>query len=111
MFNAVRYSANGFKSAFIQEAAFRQELFVCAILIPAAFFIGKNYLDYLILIGSLILVLICELINSAIEALADTITLEHNVLIGRAKDIGSAAVMLSIIFASATWLLLLLTRF
>ena len=85
--NALRYSARGFKAAFEHEAAFRQELFLLVAL----------------LIGALFFVLIVELINSAIEALADAVTLDHHTLIGRAKDLGSAAVMLSIILAVTVW--------
>lgn len=107
---ALRYSLQGFLAAFKHEAAFRQELLLAAVLTPCAFWIGRTGLEVLILITTLILVLVVELLNSAVEALADTITLEHHPLIGRAKDLGSAAVMLSLLFSAAIWIYLLYTR-
>lgn len=104
LFNALRYSAQGFKAAFQHEAAFRQELLLVVILTPLAIWISRSIGEALLLIGTLVFVLIVELLNSALEALADTITLEHHPLIGRAKDLGSAAVMLAIIFCTVTWL-------
>jgi len=101
--NALRYSARGFKAAFEHEAAFRQELFLLVVLIPVALWLGNNIAEKALLIGALFFVLIIELINSAIEALADAVTLDHHTLIGRAKDLGSAAVMLSIILAVTVW--------
>ncbi|MCX5590956.1 diacylglycerol kinase [Alcaligenes endophyticus] len=107
---ALRYSLQGFWAAFKHEAAFRQELMLAAVLTPCAFWVGRSGLEILILLTTLVFVLIVELLNSAIEALADTITLEHHPLIGRAKDLGSAAVMLSLLFSAAIWSYLLYTR-
>ena len=73
------------------------------VLIPVALWLGNNIAEKALLIGALFFVLIVELINSAIEALADAVTLDHHTLIGRAKDLGSAAVMLSIILAVTVW--------
>ncbi len=104
VFNATRYSAQGLAAAFKHEAAFRQELLLVVLLLPVAVWISRSIGEMLLLIGALILILIIELVNSALEALADTITVEHHPMIGRAKDLGSAAVMLSIIFCGLVWL-------
>lgn len=107
LLNALRYSFHGFGAALKHEAAFRQELLLCAVLIPVAIWAGNTLAEQLLLIGSLFFVLIVELLNSAIETLADAITLERHPLIGRAKDLGSAAVMLSIIVAAIVWIAVL----
>ncbi len=104
LFNALRYSAQGLAAAFRHEAAFRQELLLAALLIPVAVWISRGIGEMLLLIGALFFILIVEILNSALEALADTITTEHHPLIGRAKDLGSAAVMLSIVFCALVWL-------
>ncbi len=104
LFKALRYSAQGLAAAFRHEAAFRQELLLVVVLIPVALWIGRSIGEMLLLIGALFFILIVELLNSALEALADTITLEHHPMIGRAKDLGSAAVMLSILFCALVWL-------
>ena len=75
---------------------------------PLAFWLGKTHIEILLLIGSIVLVMLVELLNSAVEAVVDRVGLEHHELSGRAKDIGSAAVMLSLIWAAATWALILL---
>lgn len=108
LYNALRYSVQGLGAAIRHEAAFRQELLLAVILTPVAFVVGSTAEQTLLLIGTLVFVLVTELLNSALEAVADTVTLEHHPMIGRAKDLGSAAVMLSIIFAVATWLTVLL---
>src|SRR5690606_36893604 len=97
-------SFHGFGAALKHEAAFRQELLRCAVLIPVAIWAGNALAEQLLLIGSLFFVLIVELLNSAIETLADAITLERHPLIGRAKDLGGAAGMLFIIVAAIVWL-------
>lgn len=102
--NAFKYSARGFRAAFEHEAAFRQELLLLALLVPVALWLGNNLAERALLIGALFFVLIIELLNSAIEALADAVTLEHHPLIGRAKDLGSAAVMLSIVLVISIWI-------
>ncbi|GAB2901532.1 diacylglycerol kinase [Paralcaligenes sp. KSB-10] len=111
LLNALRYSLQGFKAAFQHEAAFRQELLLAVVLTPAAFWLGRNALEILLLLSTILFVLIVEILNSALEALADAITLEHHPLIGRAKDLGSAAVMLSLALGGLVWGTLLCVRF
>ncbi|MGP9665741.1 diacylglycerol kinase [Halomonas sp. AOP22-C1-8] len=103
---STRYSWKGLKAAFRNETAFRQEVCITAVLLPFAWWISNDSLSWLLLVGSLFLVLIVELLNSAIENVVDRIGTEHHELSGRAKDIGSAAVMLSLIMAGLTWGLL-----
>ena len=105
--NALRYSIDGLAAAARSEDAFRQELILAAFFIPLAFWVGANGLERALLIGSVLLVLIIELLNSAIEATVDRISFESHSLAKRAKDIGSAAVMLSLVNAGMTWLLIL----
>jgi len=109
--NALRYSLQGLKAAFQYEAAFRQELFLAVLLVPAAFFLGRSTSEVFLLILSVIMVLVVELINSAIEALADALSVETHPLLGRAKDLGSAAVMLILFFTIAVWLTVAIGRF
>ncbi|SHI24612.1 diacylglycerol kinase [Pollutimonas bauzanensis] len=104
LFNALRYSARGLAAAVRHEAAFRQELTLVVVLIPVALWIGRSIGETLLLIGALFFILIVEILNSALEALADAVTIEHHPMIGRAKDLGSAAVMLSILFCTLVWL-------
>jgi diacylglycerol kinase (ATP) len=111
VFNALRYSLQGLRAAFKYEAAFRQELALAALMTPAAFFLGRTAGEVLLLLLTVVLVLAVELLNSAIEALADAISVDTHPLLGRAKDLGSAAVMLMLIFAGATWAVLLVHRF
>ncbi|EDY85091.1 Prokaryotic diacylglycerol kinase superfamily [Verrucomicrobiia bacterium DG1235] len=101
--NAFRFSCKGFRSAYKNEAAFRQEIAIAAILLPAAFILSDSRWELLALIVSIIFVLIVELLNSSIEAVVDRIGLEHHELSGRAKDMGSAAVLLSGIIWALTW--------
>jgi diacylglycerol kinase (ATP) len=110
LLDALRYSIQGARAAFQNEAAFRQELLATVVLTPAAFWIGETTGEIVALIGVLFFMLIVELLNSAVEALADAISLDENALIGQAKDLGSAAVMLSIIFAAIVWLALIAGR-
>ena len=101
---ATGYSWKGLVAAVKHEAAFRQELALVIILLPVAFWIADSVAELLLLVGSLLMVLIVELVNSAIEALADAISLEHHPLLGRAKDLGSAAVFLAVLFATMVWI-------
>ncbi len=110
LIGAFRYSCRGFWAAFRHEAAFRQELLLVIVLAPIAVWLGRSPGEVVLLIAPLILVLIVELLNSAIEALADTVTLEHHPLIGRAKDLGSAAVFLTILLAALVWVVVLCLR-
>ena len=100
--NAFGYSMKGLRAAFKHESAFRQETVLLIILLPAAFMLG-NIVDYSILIGSLLLVLIVELLNSAVETAVDRIGDEHHELAGRAKDMGSAAVFISLLNVVVIW--------
>lgn len=104
---AAGYSWSGLKAAYQNEAAFRQEVALLVILVPLALWLGQTGVERAILIGSILLVLIIELINSAIEAVVDRFGGEWEVLSGRAKDLGSAAVMLSLILLFVTWSLIL----
>ena len=107
LLNAARYSIDGL-SAGLGEAAFRQELALAAILVPLGLYIGSSGTARALLVGSVLLVLIVELLNSAVEAVVDRISTEDHALARRAKDLGSAAVMLSLANAAAIWLLVLL---
>jgi diacylglycerol kinase (ATP) len=111
LIHSTRCSVKGLKAAFQHEAAFRQELFLCLLLIPAAFWLGQTTVERLLLIGSCMLVLIVELVNSAIEAVVDRIGPELHELSGRAKDIGSAAVFIALAFPGIVWLSLAYDRF
>jgi len=111
VFKALRYSMQGLRAALRFEAAFRQEAALALIMIPAAFFLGRNALEILLLIAVVVLVLIVELLNSAMEAVADAITTDTHPLIGRAKDIGSAAVLLALLLAGGTWATVAWLRF
>jgi diacylglycerol kinase (ATP) len=111
IFNALRYSVQGLRAAIRYEAAFRQELALAILLIPAAFWLGRSVLEVFILIMAVMLVLVTELLNSAVEALADALSVEMHPLLGRAKDLGSAAVMLCLIFTVAIWAAVAIGRF
>ena len=103
-------SIKGLVGAFRDEAAFRQELACALIVIPLGLWLGRNGVERALLIGPVLLILIVELLNSAIEATVDRIGLERHVLAGLAKDIGSAAVFMSFILLGTVWLLVLLGR-
>jgi len=109
--NACRYSVDGFRSAWREEDAFRQELLLAAVLVPLAVWLPIGLTERLLLIGSVFLVLIVELLNTAIEAAIDRHSFEINPLAKRAKDVGSAAVMLSLVLAGAVWVTVLWSRF
>ncbi len=104
---AFGWSMSGFRAAFCHEAAFRQELFICLLLLPAGIFLGQGGVEKALLVGSLLLILLVELLNSAVEAVVDRVGTEHHLLSGRAKDLGSAAVFMSFANAMAVWILLL----
>ena len=107
LINAFGYSMAGFKAAHQNEDAFRQEVLLAVLLIPLAFVLEKNGLGRALMVGSVLLVLIVELLNSAVEATVDRISLENHNLAKRAKDIGSAAVMSSLVNLAAVWGLVL----
>ena len=107
VWNALFYSLDGLVAAFRHENAFRQEVFLAAILIPAAFFTPAGGTGKALMIGAVLLVLIVELLNSAVEAAVDRVSIEHHPLAKRAKDIGSAAVFISLVTVPVVWLLVL----
>ncbi len=106
--NACFFSAAGFKAVWKHEEAFRQEIYLLIVAAPLAVWLTGNNIERVLLIGSLVGVLLIELLNSAVEAAIDRIGFEHHELSGRAKDIGSAAVMLSLVLAALTWALILI---
>ena len=101
----------GLRAAFINESAFRQESMLALLLTPLAIFLGQNAIEYILLIGSVLLVLVVELLNSAIEAVVDRISDEHHELSGRAKDIGSAAVFISLCIVVLVWGLIIFQHY
>lgn len=103
IFKATYCSYLGFKAAFIEEAAFRQELLLSIILLPISFWLASSVLHWALLVTTLLIILIVELLNSAIEALTDRVSTERHVLSGRAKDMGSAAVTLSLMILMIVW--------
>lgn len=107
LLNAFGYSLEGFKAAYQHEDAFRQEVLMTIVLIPLAVYLGKTGLETAVMVACAILVLLVELLNSAIEATVDRISLENHMLAKRAKDIGSAAVLLSLINLAVVWGLLI----
>lgn len=109
--HATGYSLAGLRQALQHEAAFRQELFLCVILMPLAFFLGDTFCQRTLLLASCFIVLITEILNSAIEAVVDKASPERNPLAGRAKDMGSAAVFLSLLQLICIWTLFILDRF
>jgi diacylglycerol kinase (ATP) len=104
---AARYSMAGLRSAFRHEAAFRQELAVGLPLLSAIPWLAPGRWQAVAMVASILFVLVVELLNSAIEAIADAVTVDHNPLLGRAKDLGSAAVLISLLMAAAIWMLAL----
>jgi diacylglycerol kinase (ATP) len=108
IWNALFYSMEGFGAAWKHEDAFRQESMLAVLLIPLAFFLAEAPLERALMVASVLLVLIVELVNSAIEATVDRISLENHQLAKRAKDIGSAAVLIALINVLVVWGLVLL---
>lgn len=108
MWLAVCYSLAGLQAAFTHEEAFRTEVIAALLLVPLGLWLGATPVEKLMLAASVLLVLVVELLNSAIEAVVDRVGAERHELSGRAKDFGSAAVLLSLIGAAITWIILLL---
>ncbi len=108
---ATGYSFQGLKAAYIHEAAFRQEVWLAVILLPLGFWLGQSGVEKGLLVSVIFLVLLMELMNSAIEAVVDRIGSEHHDLAGRAKDIGSAAVFISLLAVLTIWGIILIPRF
>jgi diacylglycerol kinase (ATP) len=109
MRNALFYSLDGLSAAFRHEDAFRMEVLMALVLVPIAIHMPASGPGKALMVGSVLLVLIVELINSAIEAVTDRVSLEDHILAKRAKDMGSAAVMLALINVPVVWLLVLLS--
>jgi diacylglycerol kinase (ATP) len=108
LINACFFSAAGFKATWQHEEAFRQEVILFVVTTPLALWLGETNIEKVLLIGSMVLVLLVELLNTAVESVVDRVGFEHHELSGRAKDIGSAAVMTSLAWAAVTWALILL---
>ncbi|MDH2997887.1 diacylglycerol kinase [Pasteurellaceae bacterium LFhippo2] len=104
---AAGYSMKGLKAAYIHEAAFRQEVWLALFMVPLGLILGDGAIEKVLLIGSVLLVLVAELLNSAVESVVDRIGSEYHELSGRAKDIGSAAVFVAMVLAGITWALIL----
>ncbi len=107
IWRAFGYSLAGVRAAWTHEAAFRQEVVLLALFAPLGIWLGDDGVERALLVGSLGLVLVTELVNSAVEAVVDRHGPERHELAGRAKDTGSAAVLLAIVVACVTWLLVL----
>jgi diacylglycerol kinase (ATP) len=106
--SALGYSMQGLRSCWRNEAAFRQEIAASVLLLPLGLYLGVDGVEKALLVGVLLLVLIVEVLNSSIEAVVDRIGHEHHDLSGLAKDLGSAAVLLSLVNAAVVWALVLL---
>ena len=108
LWNALGYSRDGIAAAWKNEAAFREEILLAAVSIPLAIFLGKNGVDRALLIGSILLILIVEILNSALEAVVDKASPEKHELAKRAKDIGSAAVLIGLVNVVIVWVLVII---
>jgi diacylglycerol kinase (ATP) len=100
---ATGYSVSGLRTAYRGESAFRQEFWLAVLLVPAAFWVGRGWVEVALLVGSVMLVLIVELLNSGIEAAIDRVSFELHDLSKRAKDLASAAVFLSLLLCGGIW--------
>lgn len=109
--DAFGYSMQGFKAAWLFEAAFRQEVVLALLMTPLAFWLAQSHIELILLLMSLALVIMSELINSAIEAVVDRVGEEQHELAGRAKDIGSAAVFVSLTLVGIVWGIIAYQRF
>jgi diacylglycerol kinase (ATP) len=109
--NATFYSLAGLRAAWQHEAAFRQEVMLAVVLIPTGVWLGRTAVERALLIGSCLLVLVVELLNSGIEAIVDRVGLEPHRLSGQAKDLGSAAVLMSLVLVLVVWGLIAWSRF
>ncbi len=104
-------SLKGFKATWIHEEAFRQEVYLFIVGAPLGFWLGETGVEKLLLVGSIIIVMIVELLNTGIEIVVDRISFERHELSGRAKDVGSAAVLSSLVFAGLAWGLILIPKY
>jgi len=103
LWNALHYSLDGFKAAYEHEDAFRQEVRMALVMVPLGLYLGRTGIERALLVASVLLVMVIELLNSAVEATVDRISLENHLLAKRAKDIGSAAVLLSLLMLAVVW--------
>ena len=110
LINATRFSRQGLVAAFRRESAFRQEIVLILVLIPPGIWIAESPVDFVLLMAVCLLVLVVELLNSAVEAAIDRIGNKHHPISALAKDYGSAAVMISLIIVGMVWLVMLLAR-
>jgi diacylglycerol kinase (ATP) len=108
LINATRYSMQGFKAAFQNEDAFREEVLLAVVLIPAALLLPVGAVEKVLLIGSVLMLMLTEILNTAVEAVVDRIGPELHPLSGRAKDLGSAAVFIATVLLIITWAFLAL---
>jgi diacylglycerol kinase (ATP) len=108
LWHAARYSLQGLRAAWRHEAAFRQEILLVAVLLPIGFWLGKNGAERALLTGSVLLILVVELLNSGLEAIVDKTSPDVHELAGRAKDMGSAAVFFALLLTAAVWGIVLL---
>ena len=111
IWNALHYSIAGLRAAYQNESAFRQEFWLAVILIGAALALPVGGMAKALMIGSVLLVLIVELLNSAVEAVVDRVSFDHHELAKRSKDMGSAAVLVSLLNCLAVWTLVLIDYF
>ncbi|CAN7382187.1 diacylglycerol kinase [Rhizobacter sp. LjRoot28] len=111
VYRALGYSLDGLSSAYRGESAFRQETWAAVVMLPAAFWLGRTWIEVALLVGSVLLVMIVELLNSGIEAAIDRISFAHHELSKRAKDQASAAVFLSVLLCLGVWSATLYHRF
>jgi diacylglycerol kinase (ATP) len=109
--HAARNSLNGLHAAYTGESAFRQETWLAAVMLPLSFWLGRTAIEIALLAGTVLLVLIVELLNSAIEAVVDRVSFEWHDLSKRAKDIASAAVLLSLLICAGFWATITVQRF
>lgn len=107
LINSTKYSMQGLKSAFKNETAFRHELFVGIFAVPLAFWLGDDKFEIALMIGAYLIVLMAELLNSAVECVVDRVSTERHELSGRAKDQGSAAVFVALVNCGLVWALML----
>jgi diacylglycerol kinase (ATP) len=108
--HAAGYSWSGLRTAYAAEAAFRQEVWLALLMVPAALWLGRGWVETTLLAGTVLLVLIVELLNSGIEAVVDRVSYERHELSKRAKDYGSAAVLLALLLCGGTWVAALWQR-
>ncbi len=111
LWRATGYSLAGLRAAFQHEQAFRQEVYMLLIVVPLGLWWGDGAVEKILLIGSWFIVMLAELLNSAVEAVVDRIGSEQHELSGRAKDIASAAVMVALVLAVMTWFMLVFLKY